>query len=337
MTSHRLFKTLFITSLFGLFALCLIIFLGYRSLQAPLDITNSQNFVINKGASIKQITRQLSDQGIIENRTFFEWPARILSQKKSLKAGEYKINQDASILSLIHLFQTGKTVQRQVTIPEGLTVRQIAAILEDTEGLTGEINVDTLSEGYLMPQTYNFSKNDTRQSIIHRMTSAKSTLLNDLWDSYQKNDTGFQLPLKSKEEALILASIVEKETGVGAERAKVAGVFINRLNIGMMLQSDPTIIYPLSEKWGQMDRPLYRSDWKFNSSYNTYQVAGLPPTPICNPGAASLRAVFNPATHNYIYFVADGTGGHAFAKTLKDHNRNVTKWRKFKKDNNIEQ
>lgn len=337
MTSRTFFKTLFITSLFGIFALCLIIFLGYRTLQAPLDLASQQNFVINKGASIKQITRQLSDQKIIVNPAFFEWPARVLAQKTPLKAGEYQIDRSTSILGLISLFQTGKTVQRQVTIPEGLTVRQIAAILNDTTGLTGDIDVDALPEGYLMPQTYNFSKNDTKQSIIHRMTSAKSALLNELWDDYKNNDTGVKLPLKSKEEALILASIIEKETGIGAERAKVAGVFINRLNKGMMLQSDPTIIYPLSKKWGQMDRPLYRSDWKYDSPFNTYKIAGLTPTPICNPGEASLRAVFTPANHDYIYFVADGTGGHAFAKTLSDHNRNVAKWRKFKKDNNLAQ
>lgn len=287
-------------------------------------------FLIERGQSIKQISLNLAEAKLITYPFYFEMEARFFNQDTPLQAGEYQISSPYSIRGLVDLFQSGKTHQRSLTIPEGLTIKQIEPLINGAEALQGDI--ETLpQEGRLLPQTYFYSYGDTRQSLIDRMAREKKALLDQLWEKRAEG-----LPLETKEEALILASIVERETGQSDERAKVAGVFINRLKRGMKLQSDPTIIYPLSDRLGVLDRALYRSDWALDDAYNTYQNAGLPPGPIANPGEASLRAVLNPAEHDYLYFVADGTGGHAFAKTLEGHNRNVANWRKIKKERGLE-
>ncbi len=311
---------------------CIAAFMFYfhQTIYAPLDHKEPALYVLKKGSSIKSVAHDLKEKGIINNAFLFELNARFFNNDAPFKAGEYRILEFTSTQSLTDLFQSGKTYQRPLTIPEGLTKKQIVATLNKAPFLTGEIT-SLPTEGHLLPQTYHFDRDANKQTIIDRMSRAHNILMNELWETYDHH-----LPFKTKEEAVILASIVERETGISDERPRVAGVFINRLRKGMKLQSDPTIIYPLSDKLGVLDRPLYRSDWTFKSPYNTYMNTGLPPTPIANPGEASLRAVFNPEQHDYIYFVADGTGGHSFAKTLAEHNANVAKWRAHKKANNIE-
>ena len=330
----KLLKALFFLSILGLIFAFAAGGLAYsefnKNIHKDIKINDAQIIEIKSGSSLKQIAKQLKSEDLLPENSFlsapllFEINARFFNNDAPLKAGEYQILPQMSMNEMIDLFQSGKTYQRSLTIPEGLTVKQILPLIEGAEALEGEIT-EIPEEGRLLPQTYFYSKGDTRQEIINRMKSDKVKLLNELWENRDES-----LPFKTAYEALILASIVERETGVGMERAKVAGVFINRLNKGMKLQSDPTVIYPLSDKLGVLDRPLYRNDWKLEDPYNTYFVAGLPPTPIANPGEASLRAVFNPEKHDYLYFVADGTGGHAFSKTLEEHNRNVTKWRKIR-------
>jgi UPF0755 protein len=213
-------------------------------------------------------------------------------------------------------------VIRKLTIPEGLTSTQIRDILAKAEGLSG--SPLTAPEGSLLPETYDYAWGDTRAGLIRRMAAAQRTTLEALW---RERQTG--LPLTGPREAVILASIVEKETGAASERARVAAVFHNRLRRGMRLQSDPTIIYALTGGKTRLGRNLNRADLAIDHPYNTYRIKGLPPGPIANPGRAALIAVLNPVKSTELYFVADGSGGHAFAKTLKEHNRNVAKWRRL--------
>jgi len=225
----------------------------------------------------------------------------------------------------------GKAVLYPFTAPEGLTSAQIIRAMERIETLTGEAP-ETPAEGTMLPETYMTPRGMSRAALVKKMQDAQTKIIDELWDKRQEG-----LPLKTKEEAIILASIVEKETGVGAERDVVAGVFINRLKIGMKLQTDPTIIYgiskgePLYNKRGQR-RTLYRSEIDKKTPWNTYQIDGLPPTPICNPGGEAIAAVLQPAKTDYLFFVADGTGGHVFAKTNREHVNNVNKWRKIERE-----
>jgi len=210
-----------------------------------------------------------------------------------------------------------------VTIPEGLRSSEIVARINLVDGLTGEIS-DIPPDGMLLPETYQFSFGDTKQSIIDRMAAAHDALVAQLWPGREAN-----LPFDTIDEAIVLASIVERETGIAAERPHVAGVFVNRLRMNMRLQSDPTVAYAISPN-EPLDRALTRADLKFDSPYNTYVSAGLPPGPITNPGRDAIFAVLHPAETDEIYFVADGTGGHAFARTLDEHNRNVARWRRIR-------
>lgn len=315
--------------------ICIAVFVYFFSaLHAKNAVAEPTLIVIEKGTSTKGVVRALDEQyNLIDNPFVFEMAARFI-YPGTLKAGEYEIPPFANARGILSIIHSGKTYQRKITIPEGLTVKQIAILLDMAEGLTGTLE-SLPKEGDLLPETYNYSYGDSRSELIARMKKAHDEVLDTLWNS-KTDEERSALPFKNKNEAVILASIVERETGVAAERAKVAGVFINRLKKGMLLQSDPTVIYPLSDGLGVLDRPLWRSDWALDNPYNTYKYPGLPPAPIANPGVASLTAVFNPESHKYIYFVADGTGGHAFATSLKDHNNNVAKWRAFKKQKGIE-
>jgi UPF0755 protein len=221
--------------------------------------------------------------------------------------------------------QTGKTVVHRITFAEGLTSTEIAAQLALTEGLTGDLSLP-IAEGSLLPETYHFSYADPRSGLIKRMRKGLSKLMMGLWPYRDAN-----LPFKSQREALILASIVEKETGKPSERAHIAGVFINRLRKKMRLQSDPTVVYGITKGQGPLGRSLRRSELRQKTAYNTYTNYGLPPTPIANAGRKSIEAVLHPMKTNDFYFVADGTGGHLFSRTLKQHNHNVSKWRKIEK------
>ena len=213
---------------------------------------------------------------------------------------------------------------RRLTVAEGLTVAEVFRLLAETEGLTGELP-EPPPEGSLLPETYFYALGDDREEIVRRMRRGMRELLDELWSSRPED-----LVLEDRGDLVTLASIVDKETGLADERSTVAAVFLNRLRLGMRLQSDPTVIYGLTEGNGPLDRPLTRRDWRHDSPYNTYQIDGLPPGPIGNPGRAALEAVLQPDDVDYLYFVADGTGGHAFGRTLEEHNRNVAKWRQIK-------
>lgn len=280
---------------------------------------------IEKGSSVNKIADALVEQGIIDNPLLFKVGARLARAKGHLKAGEYLLPSTISTAEMIRILQMGKTHQRRVTIPEGLMAVEIVAMINETDGLSGEVT-EIPAEGTLLPETYHFDRGMDRRMLITRMQQAMQATIKELWETRADN-----LPIKTPEEAIILASIVEKETGIAAERPRVAGVFINRLNKGMALQTDPTVIYAITLGKARLDRPLYRKDLNIDSPYNTYVVTGLPPGPIANPGRASIAATLQPEEHDYFYFVADGTGGHAFGKTMDDHARNVSNWRKIQR------
>jgi len=219
---------------------------------------------------------------------------------------------------------SGKLHWRKITFAEGLTSREISELLYDNELLDGDFT--PFKEGDFLPETYIFSRGEKRQKIVNQGKDALQKVLQKAW-----NERDTDLPLKNKEEMLILASIVEKETGIAGERPQVASVFINRLRKGMLLQTDPTVIYAITHGKYDLNRPLMRKDLEIDDQYNTYKYAGLPPTPICNPGAASIMAVAHPDKTPYLYFVASGNGGHNFARSLSEHNANVNKWRRLNK------
>jgi len=292
----------------------------------PNKLEEDKILLIENGSSVRSIASLLYKEHVINNNLAFIIKARLSNRKNMLKAGEYKFSAKSSICDVISLLQSGKTYSYEITIPEGLTSKEIIEIVNSNQILGGNIIEDNIAEGSLLPETYKFTRNDTKQNIVKRMQKAMSETLDKLWESRQNG-----LPLKSKEEALILASIVEKETGIADERARIAGVFINRLNKGIALQTDPTVIYSITEGKYKLERALTYKDLKTKSPYNTYIIKGLPPTPIANPGINAIDAALNPEINDYIYFVADGSGGHVFSETLEQHNKNVAKWRKIKK------
>lgn len=292
-------------------------------------LTKTSTVFIKKGTSLKEIAVQLKNEGFINNPKVFLLTTKLMRKENKLQAGEIRIPAYASVLEIIKLLSNAKSVQYRFTIPEGLTSYQILQMIEKEENLLGDIIID-VKEGELLPETYLYSKGDTKNRIIERMQEAMRVTLNDLWEKRSSN-----IPYKTKEEALIMASIIEKETSVSSEYDIIAGVFVNRLNKRMRLQTDPTIIYALSEGKGSLGRKLLRKDLSINHPYNTYKNYGLPPGPICNPGLKALKASLNPSKTKYLYFVADGSGGHAFAKTLVEHNKNVAEWKKFRKQRRL--
>lgn len=303
--------------------------------EKPGPHANSIEFMVPRGANIGNVAENLHEAGVIEGALameIFVFGARFTEQAGKIKAGEYEIPPHASMKEILDLLESGKVIQRQITIREGLTNWEIKQLLLSHDGLSKGSEFKMKAEGMYLPETYSYQKNNTPADLMHRMNIALERTLNELWASRAPD-----LPFKTKEEALVLASIIEKETAVPSERKRVAGVFVNRLRKGMLLQTDPTVIYALTlgkhknEGQGPLGRRLLKKDLAYDSPYNTYKYAGLPPGPICNPGRASIEAALNPEEHDYLYFVADGTGGHAFAKNLAGHNRNVAKWRKIRK------
>ncbi len=301
----------------------------YGEFTKPGPLAQDKILIIKPGSGVAAIAADLTVGGVIDNPIVFRLALRFLNDKSSMKAGEFLFPAGISSRATVKLLQTGKTVVRRVTVAEGLTSSEILDQLALTEGLTGTLKVQP-PEGSLLPETYHFSFADRRTDLIQRMTSAMAQTVAELWAERE-----LDLPLKTPREAVILASIVEKETGVASERARVAGVFINRLRKGIRLQTDPTVVYGLTQGKGPLGRPLRRSDLKLDTPYNTYIIKALPPTPIANPGRQALAAVMHPLTTDDLYFVADGTGGHVFARTLKEHNRNVARWRKIEKKRKI--
>ena len=295
--------------------------------DAPALTQVEKIIVIERGSSVASIARQLQSDGLIRYARVFRFGVRFLTDPKPLQAGEYRIPANASAAEIADILKSGIQVVHKMTIAEGLSSIEIVDLLRDEPLLSGEI-ASLPKEGTLLPETYHFHRGETRTEILHRMREAQQELLEELWD-----ERADDLPFASPEDALILASIVEKETAVHSERSLVAGVFVNRLKKGMRLQSDPTVVYGITNGAGPLGRPLRRSELDAKTAYNTYQIDALPPTPIANPGRASIAAVLNPAPTEALYFVADGTGGHAFSKTLDEHNRNVRAWRKLLRAN----
>jgi UPF0755 protein len=272
--------------------------------------------VIKPGVGLKGIAQELHDAGVIENPLFFEVGVRLRRMTPSLKAGEYAIPSKASMLDIMDILISGKTIQHKITVAEGLTSDMVMKLVVDDPVLVGAAGA-TPPEGTLLPQTYLFTRDTTRAEIISRMQKAQRDLIAKLWAKRAPD-----LPFKSPAEAVTLASIVEKETSIPEERRHIAAVFVSRLRLGMKLQSDPTIIYSISRGY-PLGRGIRQSELVAATPYNTYVVAGLPPTPICNPGADSLGAVLNPGTSKDLYFVASGNGGHVFSATIDEQLKNV--------------
>ena len=276
---------------------------------------------IPSGSSLGAIVEQLHREDVIESPVLFRLGVMFLGTQRNLQAGEFQIPARASLSQIAGILSRGRSVAYKVTVPEGTTSWEVVQILRSNPDLTGEI-ISVPEEGSLLPETYHFERGDKRTDVLERMMKASGDKLDSLWRQRNLN-----VPLDTPYEALILASIVEKETALEHERPVVAAVFLNRLEKGMRLQADPTVIYGLTLGKEPLGRPLRRSELKQDTPYNSYRRSGLPPTPICNPGAASLEAVLNPIESNFLYFVADGKGGHRFAATLAEHRRNVKAWR----------
>jgi len=292
--------------------------------QGPLK--HETVIIVRPGLGLYAIAQELAANGIITEVFIFCLGVKFFSNPHLIKAGEYLFPSKISGRDIVKLLQAGKTVVHRITLTEGLTSSEITALLTQNKSLAGEITVQ-VAEGTLLPETYYFSKNDQRVNLIKRMETGLSGVMNELWQNRDAN-----LPFKSQHEALTLASIVEKETGIPSERAHVAGVFINRLRKRMRLQSDPTVIYGITNGEWLLNRPLTRSELRKQNAFNTYTNFGLPPTPIANAGRKSIEAVLHPLKTDDLYFVADGSGGHVFARTLRQHNQNVTKWRNLRKN-----
>lgn len=292
----------------------------------PTEVTT--NYVVKSGTGFAEIADGLERRGIISDARVFKYAVRAYSFQNDMKAGEYEIKAGASMHDIMDLLRSGKSVLHSLTIPEGLTVEQIFERIQEDDVLTGELPALLPAEGSLFANTMRFSRGTTREEIVKKMQADQKKLVEEIWERRDPNT-----PLKTIDEFVTLASIVEKETGKADERPRVAAVFINRLNKKMRLQSDPTILYGLFGGKGKpADRPILKSDLEKPTPYNTYTVNGLPPGPIANPGRDALEAVAHPSKTNELYFVADGTGGHVFAATLEEHNDNVKRWREVEKN-----
>ena len=300
-----------------------VVFIGKQRFEAPGPLPEDRIVIIPHGSGIRDIADVLSREGVIDQPWVFVGGVLVLKAREDLKAGEYQFKAHASLRDVVATIVDGKVVPHQVNIPEGLTSEQIVGRLLDDDVLVGNIR-EIPREGSLLPDTYNFTRGVTREQMIQRMQLAQQRLVKEIWDRRSPD-----LPIKTPDQLVILASIVEKETGKPEERTRVAAVFVNRLKQKMKLQSDPTIIYGLVGGKGTLGRPIMKSEIDQVTPYNTYQIEGLPPGPICNPGRASLEAAANPARTRELYFVADGTGGHAFSETYEQHERNVAKLRQL--------
>jgi UPF0755 protein len=301
-------------------------FYGRQKIEAPGPLPEDKIVNIPSRAGMTDIADTLQREGVIDNnRWAFIGAVFALKARSELKPGEYLFQKNASLRDVVGTMVEGKVVQHSVTIPEGLTSEQIVSRLTDNDIFSGTVR-EIPREGTLLPETYKFPRGTTREQVITRMQQAQKRALAEIWERRSPD-----LPIKSAEQLVTLASIVEKETGKPDERSRVASVFVNRLRQKIKLQSDPTIIYGLVGGRGTLGRPIRRSEIQQPSPYNTYVVEGLPPGPIANPGRASLEAAANPARTRDLFFVADGTGGHAFSDTYDQHQKNVAKLRAMEK------
>jgi UPF0755 protein len=282
----------------------------------PLERETS--VVIKPGSSITSVAQKLEKSGVVKSASAFVNRAKVFGASSTIKAGEFVIPAKASNADILSILTSGKTVQRMVTIPEGMPSIMVYERIMANDRLSGSISIP--AEGSVLPDSYAFDKNEPRADVLQRMQDAMTKTMAELWPE-RSADTAVRTPL----EALTLASIVEKETALKSELRIVAGVYSNRLRTGMRLQADPTIIYPIT-KGKPLGRRILRSEITDVNDYNTYAMAGLPKGPIANPSRAAIAAVLNPQKTSALYFVADGKGGHVFADTLQEHNANVAKW-----------
>ncbi|KMS60313.1 aminodeoxychorismate lyase [Novosphingobium barchaimii LL02] len=291
-------------------------FLGGWYGSGPL--AKDQHFIVPNGASLGTIADRLQEKGVIRSASGFTLRARVFGGGGGIKAGEFAIPAHASASRVLAIISSDDFVRRLVTVPEGMPSIMVYERLKAQTALTGD--VASPAEGSVLPDSYPIESGETREAVLRRMQAAMSRTVKELWDKRAPN-----LVVKTPEQAVILASIVEKETGKPSERRMVAGLYSNRLRTGMLLQADPTIIYPIT-KGKRLGRRILQSEIQAVNDYNTYTMVGLPKHPITNPGRESIAAVLNPAKTDALYMVADGTGGHAFAGTLAEHNSNVAKW-----------
>ena len=302
----------------------------YHQYERPGPLSVSRVVAIPKGEGRIAIATRLEREGVISNRWTFIAGYLLhnaFSEKQAdLKAGDYEIKKSASMADVLGILTQGHAILSKLTIPEGLTSLQIVERIRAEPELAGEVT-DIPPEGSLLPDTYRFSKGMDRTELLERMKAEMQRFLAGAWEKRHPD-----LPIKTPQEAVVFASIVEKETGRPDERNRVAAVFMNRMRKGMRLQSDPTVIYGIVGGQGSLGRPLTRADLSQKTAHNTYQIDGLPPTPICNPGRPAIEATLNPATTKDLYFVADGSGGHVFSDTLKEHNAAVSNWRKVERE-----
>ena len=328
-----MFSGMLTAAVFALVVVFGLIAVSTREFNVPGPLTTDKVVIIERGASTEDIVETLTREGVI-TRSGLMWAAllwRDISSKfssgeggsKRAKAGEYLFKQASTMGDVIEIITSGRSIQHTITIPEGLTSEQIVQRLRENDLLVGDI-ATIPAEGSLLPDTYRINRGTSRDALIARMAAEQRRILNEIWNRRAKD-----LPVRNPRELVTLASIVEKETGRADERPRVASVFYNRLEKKMRLQSDPTIVYGIVGGKGTLGRAISRADIDRPTAYNTYTIAGLPPGPIANPGRAAMEATANPSRTKDIFFVADGTGGHAFAETLEQHNRNVARWRQI--------
>lgn len=302
--------------------------INYKYERAQDGASEQVAFTVPRGAGLSSIAQRLETDGFIESAFLFKAVTKLRGNESNFKAGEFYLSQNMSMASVYDSLANGKAILYPFTAAEGLTSAMIVRSLDAVATLKDD-NPAVPAEGTLLPETYLTPRGMTQSQLLQKMALAQKQLLDEAWE---KRDP--TIPVKTKEEAIILASVVEKETGIGMERGMVAGVFTNRLRQGMKLQSDPTIIYGVSQ--GEpLGRRIRRSEIDRRTDWNTYQIPALPKTPICNPGKDAILAVLNPTETDALFFVADGTGGHAFAKTLREHERNVAKWRKIQRERGL--
>lgn len=308
--------------------------LNWRYESALATPSGTTVFEVPRGAGMSRIADKLESEGLISDARLFKVVTRLRGNENNFKAGEFRVTEGASMARIYTDLVEGRPVEYAFTAPEGMTSAQIVRALDEAAAFVDD-GPTIPPEGALLPDTYNFARGTKHSTVLARMTAAQDALLDEYWPQRDPD-----IPVKTREEAIILASVVEKETGIGMERGKVAGVFTNRLRRGMKLQSDPTIIYGISK--GEIlrgrdgkQRRIRRSEIDRKTDWNTYQIPALPKTPICNPGRDAILAVLNPDETDALYFVADGTGGHAFSRTLAEHERAVAKWRKIQRERGL--
>ncbi|AIL65110.1 aminodeoxychorismate lyase [Rickettsiales bacterium Ac37b] len=321
---YRLCKRIFALFTIAIFIIGIVIGIGYIYVNKEGPLSTEKILIIAPGSSISHITKQLYSEGVIKYPLIFQLTARVVGHFHKLKAGEYAFNAAITPKQILEKIINGKYVVHSITFPEGITAKRVIEILNEEPLLFGKI-VDNIKEGSLFPSTYFFHYGEKKQAIINNMQHKMSKLVDELWENRDLNN---KLLIKNKEDMVILASIIEKETSLKSEQRRIAAVFINRLNQGIKLQADPTIIYIITDKKGYLGRALTRDDLKIISEFNTYINYGLPPTAISNPGKDALEAVLAPLDSKELFFVLDPlTNGHKFTESLLEHNRNVSHYR----------